>query len=43
MDQTHEQIPGFGTVQRAIEQRILAMQHHALQRAFADVMPTPGL
>ena len=30
--------PDFGAVQRAIEQRILAMQHGAFQRAFTDVV-----
>ena len=29
VDQTHEQITGFGAMQRAIKQRILAMQHRA--------------
>ena len=27
VDQTHEQITGFGAVQRAIKQRVLAMQY----------------
>jgi hypothetical protein len=43
VDQAHEEITHFGAVQRAIKQRILAMQHGAFERAFADVMPTPGL
>ncbi len=43
VDQTHEQVAHLGAMQRAIEQRIFAMQHGALERAFADVMPTPGL
>jgi len=38
VDQAHEQIPGFGAVQGAIEQSILAMQHGAFQRAFADML-----
>ena len=38
MDQTHEQIAGFGAVQRAIEQRILAMQHRTFQRTFANIV-----
>ena len=38
VDQTHEQIAHFGAVQRAIEQRILAMQHRTFQRTFADVV-----
>ena len=29
VDQTHEQITGFGAMQRAIKQRILAMQHRS--------------
>ena len=43
VDQAHEQIPGFGAVQGAIEQSILAVQHGAFERAFTDVMPPPGL
>ena len=38
VDQAHEQIAGFGAVQRAIEQSILAMQHRAFERAFADIV-----
>ena len=38
VDQAHEQIADFGAVQRAIEQSILAMQHGAFERAFADVV-----
>jgi len=30
-------------VQRAIEQRILAMEHRTFQRTLAEVMPTAGL
>ena len=35
VDQTHEQVAHLCAIQRAIEECILAMQHHALQRAFA--------
>ena len=38
MDQTHEQIAGFGAVQRAIKQRVLAMQHRPFQRTFAEIV-----
>jgi hypothetical protein len=43
MDQAHKQVAYLRAVQRAIEQRILAMQHSAFERALAKVMPTPGL
>jgi hypothetical protein len=43
VDQTHEQITGFGAVQRAIKQRVLAMQYRTFQRTFANIMPIPGL
>ena len=38
VDQTHEQIAGFGAMQRAIKQRILAMQHRSFQRTFANIV-----
>jgi hypothetical protein len=36
MDQAHEQVSHFRAVQRAIEQRVLAMQHCAFERALAS-------
>ena len=38
VDQAHEQVPDLGALQRAIEQRIFAMQDGRLQRPFADVV-----
>jgi hypothetical protein len=43
MDQTHEQVANIGSVYSPIVQRILAMQHHAFDGSFADMMPTLGL
>ena len=38
VDETHEQIAHFRAVQRAIEQRILTMQHGTLERTLTDVV-----
>jgi hypothetical protein len=38
VDQAYEQIAGFGAMQGAIEESILAMQHRTFQRAFADIV-----
>ena len=38
VDQAHEQAAHFGAMQGAIKQRIFAMQHGALERAFAEVI-----
>jgi len=38
VDQAHEQVAYLRAVQRAIEQRILAMQHGAFERALAEVI-----
>ena len=35
--------PASAPVQRAIKQRILAMQHCPFQRTFTNIMPTAGL
>ena len=42
VDQAHKQVTYFGAVQRAIEQRIFAMQHGAFERAFTDVVVERG-
>ena len=38
VDQTHEQVPRLGPIERAVKQSILAMQHGALQRPLADIV-----
>jgi len=38
MDQAHEQVAGFGAVQRPIKQRVLAMQHRTFQCTFANIV-----
>ena len=38
VDQTHEQIPCLSPIERAVKQRILAMQHGPLQCPFAEVI-----
>jgi len=38
VDQAHKQITGFGAVQSAIEESVLAIQRRALQCTFADIV-----
>jgi hypothetical protein len=43
VDQAHEQITDPGTIQRLIEECVLAVQNGFLQGTFHDVMPIGGL
>jgi len=43
MNQAHEQITDPGTVQRLMEQCVLAIQDSFLQGTLDDIMPRPGL
>jgi hypothetical protein len=43
VDQAHKKIAHLRTLQRLVEQRVLAIQNRFLQAALDNVMPTPGL
>ena len=45
MNETHEQVPNRGTVQRFVEERVLSIQNGFLQRPFNDVVVdgNPGM
>ena len=43
MNDAHEHIANVGSMLCFVEKGILAVEHRALERLFANIMPTAGL